>query len=339
MELKEKTAAAVLSVLVVSMIAAISSATDTIAGYYNSIPITLLNGHRYPLLLEHKTWVSKSSANYQIKPIVDIANGYIEITDTGTGGGTVSHVLALFKSLDGKDTIGVHLTDFDGVKINSTLKFYRPGFEGWKDITDDVLPKLDMSLFVYEKEDLEGNGAVGAYMDTVGLKYQLPRIGTTVHVSVDADTFAMLAESKEYGTASELVGSLRYKDIALIWDQKNAGFRLGEKTAHPLSVDGTERRGILDALRKCWPGQDVTFAVRYLKVNKGWAWIHALPRSRDGMNRYEDVSGLLGKTKGLWKLVETRPVECGDDPACADDARYFNRLKSRFPSASMDIFP
>jgi hypothetical protein len=103
-----------------------------------------------------------------------------------------------------------------------------------------------------------------------------------------------------------------------------------------------ERKAILDAVRKevkSWSGLDVVFVVRYLKVYSGWAWIATLPQSRDGLSHYEDVSGLLQRTKGEWKLVETRPGACDDEPECADDKTYFKKLRSRFPSAPPNIFP
>ena len=103
-----------------------------------------------------------------------------------------------------------------------------------------------------------------------------------------------------------------------------------------------ERKAILDAVRKevkSWSGLDVVFVVRYLKVYNGWAWVATLPQSRDGLNHYEDVSGLLHKTKGQWILMETRPDACDDEPECLDDKSYFKKLRSRFPSAPPNIFP
>jgi hypothetical protein len=103
-----------------------------------------------------------------------------------------------------------------------------------------------------------------------------------------------------------------------------------------------ERKAILDILGKelkSWSGLDVIFVVKYLEISNGWGWLHALPRSADGLSNYEDVSGLLQKTKGQWKLVETRPGECADDPDCFDDKRYFKNLEARFPLVPQDILP
>lgn len=113
---------------------------------------------------------------------------------------------------------------------------------------------------------------------------------------------------------------------------------LSKALCHPV------RKEILDTLRrqvKEWSDQEVVFKVQYIKANEGWAYAHVLPRTKDGKNNFEDVSALLAQEKGAWAIKETRPCcgECADDPDCADDRRYFNRLKARFPNAPKDIFP
>ena len=105
-----------------------------------------------------------------------------------------------------------------------------------------------------------------------------------------------------------------------------------------------ERGAILDALRNEVGGalgKDILFVVDYLKVEQGWAWVHTLPESYDGSNHYEDVAGLLQEDRNGWSVRALRPScgECADDPECADDRRYFNRLRASFPSAPPDIFP
>jgi hypothetical protein len=100
-----------------------------------------------------------------------------------------------------------------------------------------------------------------------------------------------------------------------------------------------ERRAILDALRgelTDLVGPDLVFVVEHLKVYAGWAWIHAFPQSRDGGNQYEDVSALLRKQGGRWRLqhLESGGEGCSEEPdpeACPDPA-------TRFPAAPREIF-
>jgi hypothetical protein len=101
------------------------------------------------------------------------------------------------------------------------------------------------------------------------------------------------------------------------------------------------RQKILDALRrevKRVQGLDVVFVVRHIKVKNGWSWVHTLPQSHDGENRYEDLSALLRLQKGTWQVVEI-PCSEPENPECLNEPQYFDRLKERYPTVSVEIFP
>ncbi len=101
------------------------------------------------------------------------------------------------------------------------------------------------------------------------------------------------------------------------------------------------RKLVLDALRqevKRIHGLDVVFVVRHLKVKNGWGWVHTMPQSPDGSNRYEDVSALLRLQDGGWRVVE---IPCGEEgnPNCLNAPDYFSGLQERFPNVSTEVFP
>jgi hypothetical protein len=104
-----------------------------------------------------------------------------------------------------------------------------------------------------------------------------------------------------------------------------------------------ERRGILDALRAeltQLTGPDLVFVVADLRVRAGWAWIDATPQSRDGANRYEDVTALLRKQDGRWVVQVLGPCGETEDPeADCDDPTDPERLMERFPSLPPDLVP
>ena len=114
-----------------------------------------------------------------------------------------------------------------------------------------------------------------------------------------------------------------------------------ETEAYSPQPGSAERKAILDALRE-WVKRghdpDVIFVVKHLKVKNGYAWVHTLPRSKDGSSRYEDLSALLKEDRGRWEVVE---VPCGeaDNPDCIGDPGYFDGLKQRFPDMPEDILP
>lgn len=105
---------------------------------------------------------------------------------------------------------------------------------------------------------------------------------------------------------------------------------------------GTQmRKDILDVLRqevKNMHGVDVIFVVEHLKVQDGWAWVHAFPQSPDGVSRYEDLSALLELQDGKWEIVELPCTEV-ENPECLGDPSYFLKLKERFPNLPEQILP
>lgn len=101
------------------------------------------------------------------------------------------------------------------------------------------------------------------------------------------------------------------------------------------------RKLVLDALRnevKRLHGLDVVFVVKHLRVKDGWAWAHTLPQSKDGLNRYEDISALLQLKDDVWTVAE---IPCGEveNPDCLNGPEYFKGLQERFPTVATEIFP
>jgi len=101
------------------------------------------------------------------------------------------------------------------------------------------------------------------------------------------------------------------------------------------------RKAILDALRqemKHLHSLEMIFVVKYMKARKGWAWVHTLPQSPNGMNRYEDISALLHLKSGTWKVAELACTE-EENPKCLSNPEYFKVLKIRFPEVPEEILP
>jgi hypothetical protein len=104
-----------------------------------------------------------------------------------------------------------------------------------------------------------------------------------------------------------------------------------------------ERRAILDAVRaelSHLTGPDLVFVVATLRVREGWAWIEAAPQSRDGANRYEDVTALLRKADGRWVVQLLGPCGEAQDPdsGCEEDTDP-EGLRERFPTLPPDLVP
>jgi len=108
-------------------------------------------------------------------------------------------------------------------------------------------------------------------------------------------------------------------------------------TAHTPPDGSAERNAILQAVQHALARQgrkNLVLDVPYLKVHNGWAWIQINPKSADGRQHYESQSGLLQQAANKWTLLEWMPAEEG-----TDYAKYFSKLKAKYPSAPPDIFP
>ena len=99
-------------------------------------------------------------------------------------------------------------------------------------------------------------------------------------------------------------------------------------------ADGSaEREAIFDGMRKGRESPDVTFVVRVMKVQDGWAWVVADPQSKDGSQKFETESWLLQKTGGGWQVVAQPCAEEGCEPAAE-----ITKIKQQHPQAPAAIF-
>ena len=130
---------------------------------------------------------------------------------------------------------------------------------------------------------------------------------------------------KNYITTVSLVASLVLASCASV------------NTAHTPPDGSAERNAILQAVHQALARQgrkNLVLDVPYLKVHNGWAWIQVNPKSANGQQHYESQSGLLQQTANKWTLLEWMPAEEG-----TDYAKYFAKLKAKYPSAPPDISP
>ena len=94
-----------------------------------------------------------------------------------------------------------------------------------------------------------------------------------------------------------------------------------------------EREAIFDGMRKGRENPDVTFTVRTLKVQDGWAWVVADPQTKDGSQKFETESWLLQKTGDSWSVVAQPCAEEGCEPVAE-----IAKIKEQHPQAPPAIF-
>lgn len=357
--------------LLLLLVPAPRARAENLLDHYRRIPDRLLDGTRYSLHRTRDRWMAQPHGEgSHPEALVDLGNGYLRIRDPGTGGGSLTQELALFRTAAGTHLVGVSLTRFDGVGSDCRLAFYDPADGQWSDLTSAVLPAVDLSLFLAENHDANriepGRGIRG-----VAILYSLPRTGTTLRAFIELDRLIVGSRTRS-GAPSPgvvaIVNGFRYQEVQLLWDRSQARFRVGDRipfrpsglvkdylsgadappSARPRQgvaaappADDPERLAIEAALRRerFQPsGLEVVFEVPYLKIESGWAWFHVRPRTRDGRSQLEDLTGLMQQTGVEWKVVELRSAEA-DDPESGDDALYFGNLKLRHPGLPPEILP
>jgi hypothetical protein len=122
----------------------------------------------------------------------------------------------------------------------------------------------------------------------------------------------------------------------LVWASAmlSTGPSCAQQAPYTPKAGSQERKAIFDAMRVLGDDHDRVFAVRYLKVQNGWAWMLVDPQSPDGKSHYESESALLRKDHARWKVLDQ---PCGE--ADCDDKKEMARIKAAFPQAPAGIFP
>jgi len=114
-------------------------------------------------------------------------------------------------------------------------------------------------------------------------------------------------------------------------------------SAYTPARGGAERKAILDAVRahrRRFDSRPVTFVVRHLRVQRGWAWLAVQPQSPDGRSRYEGEDALLRRRSGRWAVVEVMPAFGErEGTALEEDCAWFQDLRRRFPALPPAILP
>jgi len=124
----------------------------TIVDYYNALPKSFfydkdLGNVKYPLNKKDGVWVSKSFADYDLYPVVDLKKGYIKINDEGSGGGNFLIELFLYRKPNGVPIIAITKGGFDGYYFDSVTHFYTLNNKTWLE-EKNVLPKLEIEHFL-----------------------------------------------------------------------------------------------------------------------------------------------------------------------------------------------
>ncbi len=179
--------------------------------HYRAMPRTQL-GEKFSINKGPEGWFSNSSMGYEFPITVDFRNGYIGISDGGTGGGRYSHMVALYLGNSGTQYLLVAEHLGDPICTESAVRFYEFADGKYEDRTGVLFPVLSIGSFYSDRENskmlIPGIEECGPH-----LSYWVPQHGTQVEVSI------------QFGLPDEFP-SIEGRKILLSWDAENETFRL-----------------------------------------------------------------------------------------------------------------
>ncbi|MCY1078111.1 hypothetical protein [Archangium lansingense] len=205
-----------------------AAAPKSVMDYYQEVPTSLFPSEtKYELKQTKGGWITHSmDTEAEISATVDTKNGFIQFIDEGTGGGDVKTQVALFLKEDKSPLVAISTSMFDGMASTGRIALVEPDGGKWKAVTSTAIPALRLADFLDSKclaalrEDVRG------MLEKEGIRFTLPRQGTTVHASV------MLTPSMLEGVGDEASAKANSPcptgDVSreLKWDKKAGRFTL-----------------------------------------------------------------------------------------------------------------
>lgn len=209
-----------------------------------------LGNIKYELTYNNGKYSVVSLAGYNFDATVDIKNGYIEISDEGTGGGSIYQQIVLFRTANRSPLIGITIGGFNSFYFDTRLNFYRYINNTWQDVTYEVLPEIETEQFV-NKEFYKLNRKKFAensnFFDYI---FELPHYGTQLQVDINLLKInSLLYDKIDIQNGKELtesqidflidfIGNIKYEKLKMDFDRSGVKFNISEHV--PVSQEALE---------------------------------------------------------------------------------------------------
>lgn len=202
-------------------------ASYNIKDYFLLLPDSIFKDVEIPLSLEQRQIALKYKTLEQIWnhkgywkiDTIDYKNGFMKISTTGDGGGSMVEITYFIKK-DKSRLIAVNISQWDIMGISSNVKFYTYKNKIWKDVTTDVLPKVKISDFTINEFvkyfDLNENNP---------LFYNLPQKGKNIIVRIDNGAVEKLFDSGKINDSLYKKINSSLKERVLYWHDGKFSFQ------------------------------------------------------------------------------------------------------------------
>ncbi len=189
-----------------------------ITDYFLLLPDSIFQNLEVPLDAKQRQIALKykkvediwNNNGYWMIDTTDYRNGYMKISTTGDGAGTQIEITYFIKT-DKSRITAVNIIKWDMANTCSYLKFYTFKNNIWKDITDKVLPDINISYFIENKYKYLFSGE-NKFL------FKLPQKGKNIKVKIcPGTTDELLNENKitekEYNEINNTI-----KEKTLYWN-------------------------------------------------------------------------------------------------------------------------
>lgn len=188
-------------------------AQSKLIGYFKKLP--KVHKHEFTITKKANGYTADAGTG-AIKVLLDDANGFMQIKDNGTGGGTMVFEMAIFKTQKGKDIVAVNQYTYEeaGVHSGGNIVFFSAS--NMKDITKEILP--DLTVVQDETYKTVNAAELETYSNTPYIYFELPQKGTIVKFNYG--TNALDAACRE-GDKKAIALKNNIKPALLYWHKDN----------------------------------------------------------------------------------------------------------------------
>lgn len=195
----------------------------------------------YPLELQGSGWFSRNlSWDTDIPALVDTHSGYIFISDEGTGGGSFSTQVALWRLRDGSPLIGIAETSYLAANPEETrLRFFTRFTGHWREETSIFWPDVSPADFMPQDmsiADLKVLEEIGAVVFV-----SLPQKGLNpvawlslrareIRSVCDGEDWFVVTDPVPYRYFCDKLAPRMMNRIELIWQKADERFTVGPKS-------------------------------------------------------------------------------------------------------------
>lgn len=177
----------------------------------------------YKLQQGKEGFYTKSQNGERLKPVMDIANGYIEIMDDQMGEGHVKVQFVLFKKADASDVIAISIQRHDGFGLSQKSYVLHIINGKPEDKTKEAFGNLSPWAFLVDDYAEEEH----IVADALPVLIDLPGKGTTAKAIASTEKKFYYCSDKanaEQAIACGVYGRMRRTSIDLKWNKKDGVF-------------------------------------------------------------------------------------------------------------------